>query len=411
MRIVILNEFFYPDVMGGTPKLLSEAARVFHDVHGDDVTVVTTQNSYRDETVRFSPEEVWDGIRIVRISAPHWTSRSTPQRLLGNLVFTRRASRRMRDLKPDVVFVSTAPATLPMAAQALRNVKGVPYVYVVYDLDPDRAIALGVVKASSVPAKILGKHQRRWLHGASKVVAIGRCMKAHLVRAYGLPESQVEVVEVGADAQTVQPLSKQTQFRAKHHLEDRFLLVYTGNFGKYHDFDSLLDAAKQLKDLAPEVSMVWVGRGAKKAHIQARIAAEEITNVHLFDFVPEEEYADLLASADVCLVTLEAGMEGLCVPSKFYSILASGRPTLATMRPESEIAYTLEEAHCGVRVDLNSPDAIVTALLKLRSDREALDRMGQNARSVFDSKYTNEIVASRLRMILERASAASTNPR
>lgn len=403
MRILIANEFFYPDVMGGTPKLLSEFAAELRDTFGDDVDVVTSVNSYRDPAIRFPLEDTWGSIKIHRVDAPHWTSKSTPQRLLGNVMFSRKVARRLTKLpKADVLLVSTAPVTLPAAAMTFHHTKGVPYVYIIYDLDPDRAETLGVVAPGSAPAKLLRRHQSKWMHGAERIVVIGRCMRDKIARIYNLDKSVIDVVEVGADPNTVRPGDRDSAFRKEHGLTG-FLLVYTGNFGKYHDFDTLLDSAKLLKDRGEEITFVLVGRGAKKAHLESRVAAEGLTNVRFFDFVPEEAYGDLLASADVCLVTLENGMEGLCVPSKFYSILASGRATLATMNPESEIAYVLGEADCGVRVGLADPQGIADALVKLKADPEGVDRMGRNARSVFDAKYSAPIVAAKLRESLKKA--------
>ncbi|CAN5670503.1 glycosyltransferase family 4 protein [soil metagenome] len=393
MRILLANEFFYPDVMGGTPKVLSELARALRDGYGDEIDVVTSMNSYRDPSVRFSPWEKWDGIRIHRLNTPHWSQKSTPQRLLGNLLFTRRAAARMQRIPADVALISSAPTTLPAAGRRLK----VPYVYVLYDLDPDRAVVVGVTEMGSLPERTLRRHQRRWLHGAARVVVIGRCMRRYVSETYGVPLERIDVVEVGADPLTVRPLPKASAFRREHGIAG-FVVLYSGNFGKYHDFDTVLNAANLLED----VTFVLVGRGAKKAHLESRVAAEGIRNVRLFDFVPEEAYADLLASADVSLVTLEAGMEGLCVPSKFYSILASGRPALAAMRPEAEVAYVLQEADCGRRVDLNDSEALANAVRTMQADPEGLEQMGANARRAFDEKYTTAACAARFREALAR---------
>jgi glycosyltransferase involved in cell wall biosynthesis len=409
MRVCILNEFFYPDMMGGTAKVLSELARCLADDYGAQVSVVTSQNSYRDRKIRYAPEEDWSGIEIHRVSSPHWKHRSTPQRLLSDMLFVRRAGHRMlRRVDCDVVLTSSAPAMLPTAAQTYLHRRGVPYVYVVYDLDPDRAVALGVAQADTTPVRVLRKHQRRWLHGAHTVVAIGRCMKEHLVKSYGVSEDRVVVAEVGADPDTVRPLPKDTYFRRIHNIRG-FVVLYSGNFGKYHDFDTVLDAAKLVAQADPDVSFVLVGQGAKKAHLAARIDREGIDNVRMHDFVPDAEYADLLASADLSLVTLEAGMEGLCVPSKFYSIMASGRPTLAVMRPHTEVVYVVRDADCGVHVELSDAPALAATVIKLKGEPARLESMGRNARKAFDSNFTTPLIGRKIERAL--ASAAGGNRR
>lgn len=401
MHVCFLNEFFYPDMMGGTPKVLSELAQRLKQNHGANVTAVTSRNSYRDPSIKFDSQEIWEGVDIRRVEAPHWSSKRAPQRLAGNILFTRRAASRMlRSVKCDVTFVSTAPVTLPMAAETYKKRRKKPYVYIVYDLDPDRAVVVGVTKKDSRPEKLLRSHQRKWLHGAARVIVIGRCMKEYLVKTYGVPADRITFIPVGADPETVQRLDYETNFRKKHGIEG-FTVLYSGNFGKYHDFDTLLDAAKLVGEKDPKINFVLVGRGAKKAHLEARIADEKISNVRMFDFVPDEEYSDLLASADVSLVTLEAGMEGLCVPSKFYSILASGRPTLALMRPNCEVAYTIREHDLGVQVDLGDTAHLAEAILKLPENQEALKLQGIKARNVFDLYFTTPVVAEQTYQLLK----------
>ncbi|AIE86662.1 glycosyl transferase, group 1 family protein [Fimbriimonas ginsengisoli Gsoil 348] len=313
----------------------------------------------------------------------------------------------LRDVKCDVVLVSSAPVTLPMAALAYLRRRKIPYVYVVYDMDPDRAVALGIADPHGLPVRALSWQQRKWLHGAHTVVAIGRCMRDHLMERYEVPPDRIEVIEVGADAYTVRPLPRNTKFRRENEI-DGFIVLYSGNFGKYHDFDTVLDAAKAVWSKKPSVTFVLVGRGAKKEHLQTRIATERIHNVKMFDFVPEEDYADLIASADVCLVTLEAGMEGLCVPSKFYSILAGGRPTLALMRAKSEVAYAVDGEDIGIVVELGDSGQLAKTVLQLTTKSEELRVQGDRARYLFEARYTSDIIAQKFEATLSKAAAKNS---
>ena len=136
-----------------------------------------------------------------------------------------------------------------------------------------------------------------------------------------------------------------------------------------------------------------VGGGAQKSYIAGRIADEGLDNVRMFDFVPESEYADLLASADVSLVTLEPGMEGICVPSKFYSILASGRATIALMSPVCEVAQVIAEAICGVVLNPADSVPLAQALCRLADYPEEAVAMGRRGRQALLTSYTSDHVA------------------
>ena len=356
MRICIVNEFFYPDSTGGTGTVLSDLVRSLRDTFSDvEIDVVTSKNLYRDANSDLPAREDWNGVNIYRLPTPRPNGLSTPLRLGANLVFCFFALVRLALLgRYDVILVGTAPPMVAMSARLLGWLKATPFVYIVYDLEPDRSVTMKVLTAAHPIARLFRGSQKRWLHSASKVIVLGRCMREYLSAAYDLPEHKVEVIPIGSDPSEIFPISRNTRFRSQHGIQG-FVILYSGNFGRYHDFDTILDAAKALNENGQEegldkVQFVLVGGGAQKEHIAQRIAAEKISNIHLFDFVSKDDYADLLASANVSLVTLEPGMEGLCVPSKFYSILASGRATIASVSPQSEVARVIDEAQCGVHL-------------------------------------------------------------
>ena len=200
---------------------------------------------------------------------------------------------------------------------------------------------------------------------------------------------------IGLTSATSPPRSHETRFRAKHGLHG-FVLLYAGNYGLYQNFDTILDAAKKLlKAGRRDITFVLVGDGAKRDHIEQRIADEGIANVRLFPFVNAEDFPDLLASANAALVTLEPGAEAVGVPSKFYCILASGRPVIAIMAPTSEVSRVVEEASCGIRVNQQDTTGLVNAITKLAQSPQMCDTMGKNARNVLESSYTLTHAADR----------------
>lgn len=419
MRICIVNEFFYPDSTGGTGTVLSDLVRSLRETYSDvAIDVVTSKNLYRDAGAHLPAWENWNGVNIHRLATPRPNGLSTPLRLGANLLFCLFALGKLARLgRYDLLLVGTAPPMVAMSAQALGWLKATPFVYVVYDLEPDRSVTMKMLAHTHPVARLFRGSQKRWLHAASKVVVLGRCMREYLGQAYDLPEHRVEVIPIGSDPNEIVPAPRDSRFRALHGIRG-FVVLYSGNFGRYHDFDTILDAAKALKDQgknkrkkgaqggaaerqakgvpsAEDIQFVLVGDGAQKAHIARRIADEKIGNVRLFDFVSKGDYADLLATADVSLVTLEPGMEGLCVPSKFYSILASGRPAVAAVSPRSEVARVIDEAQCGVHLSQGDVGRLVNVLTYLASHPAEVESMGRNARRVLEEKYSTQGLARR----------------
>lgn len=396
MKICLITEYFHPDNTGGTPTVLSHLASFLNENYADvRIDVITSTNLYRGEAKDLPRFDNWQGIRIFRLRTPKSNRPSTALRLAAGLAFSGAVFwKLLRRSRPDLLFIVTNPPTLPLAVKAYSRLKRVPYVYLVHDLYPDIAVALQLLPTESRPAHLLRRLQRDWLHGASKVVVLGRCMQDYLAQHYDLPSESVEVITNWSNGDSIQPRGKDTQFRRKNGLSG-FVVLYAGGFGQYQNFDCILDAAKLLTKEDGEITFVFVGEGARKEHINMRIEHEKLDNVRLLPFVPDTEFADMLASADVSLVTLEAGAEGLGVPSKFYNILASGRPTIALVAPNSEVARAITEAECGVRVEQGNAAFLAQTVSTLATSPEEVERMGANARRVFEQKYTLPQVAER----------------
>ena len=404
MRICIVNEFFYPDSGGGTGTVLSDLVRSLREMDPAlDIDVVTSTNLYRQPQADLAAYEEWDGVRIHRLATPHPNGLSLPLRLGANLLFCTLALAKLVSLPPyDLVLLGTAPPMVAMGATFLKQLRGTPFVYIVYDLEPDRSVAMKMLPAKHPVVKLFRQSQGRWLRAAAKVVVLGEYMGEYLSRTYDVPMQNIQAIPIGSNPAEIVPGPKASRFRAEHGLSG-FVVLYSGNFGRYHNFDAVLDAAARLKDNYSNISFVLVGDGAQKGHIKQRMEDEDLSNVRLFDFVAKDAYADLLASADVSLVTLEPGMEGLCVPSKFYSILASGRPVVATVSPVSEVARVIDEAHAGVHLEQTAAEDLASALIALMEHPARTEQMGRNARCVLEEKYSMSQVARQYHAVLHEA--------
>lgn len=394
-RICVTSEYFYPDDSGGTGMVLGELCRELKRANPlSTIHVITSNNLYRGEG-KLEKNEIWNEIFIHRLNTPKSNSSSGLIRLLYGTYFSICVFIALFRIKSefDTVLVVSNPPMLPAATSLFNALIGKPYIYLVHDLYPDVAAALGIVKDSSVPVKIFRYLQSRWLSKAESVVVLGRCMKTYLNLNYNLSPSKTSVITNWSEAVQVTQKRGSTKFKTNHDFNGSVIL-YAGNFGRYQNFDNILDAAKILINDEINVTFVFVGDGVQRSHILKRINEERLFNCRVLPFVPRAEFADLLASADIALVTLEPGADGLGVPSKFYNILAAGRPTLAILSPQSEVALTLDENACGIRVDQNDPRSLASAISGLLADLERLEALGMNARCAFENKYTVEKVAA-----------------
>lgn len=398
MRICMLTEYFDPDGAGGVPTMMPQLAQRLRALYPEvSIDVITSRNVYRgDQYVLPADSEQWEGMTVHRLATPRSNQDSIGKRLLAGCYFTACTWAKLMALpKYDVILSATSPPMIPAAVKAISTIKGTPFVYLIHDLFPDVGVALGALPGKHPVTKMAARAQRGWLDAAARVVVIGRCMRDYIVNQYDIPAERISTIPNWADEHYITPRSHETRFRARHGLKG-FVLLYAGNYGLYQNFDTVLDAAKHLQQTGrKDITIALVGDGAKREHIEQRIANEHITNVRLFPFVSAEDYPDLLASANAALVTLEPGAEAVGVPSKFYCILASGRPVIAVMAPTSEVARVVNEASCGIRVNQQDTQGLVNAITKLAQSPQLCETMGHNSRQVLENNYTLTHAADR----------------
>jgi glycosyltransferase involved in cell wall biosynthesis len=406
MKLCILTEYF--DDTGSTPTILSNLTGYLREKYPQlSIDVIASRNVYRgDEHLRSG--EARNGVNVIRLNTPKSNRRSTLLRLTIGMIFTLAAMRRLFARgRYDLVLVVTNPPAAPIAAQLFARIRGIPYVYLIHDLYPDLATVLGTLAPTHPIARFLHRMQRGWLHSAAKVVVLGRCMRDRLVKNYGLPLDRIEVITNWCDPSEIVP-SDTSSFREQHGL-DGVTVLYAGNFGQYQDFDDVLNAAARLRDAEPHITFVLVGGGAREADIRRRVAAEQLHNVKVFPLVGRADYPDMLAAADISLIVLAKGAEGVGVPSKFYNVLASGRPTIAVVAPNSEVALALKEGDCGVQVTQGDADRLAEVVRELAADPERRKRLGNNARQALLQQYTLQQVGDRFwKVFSEVANQGST---
>ncbi len=402
MRICVLSEYFHPDNSGGTGPVMSGLVRHLKDNYeGLEIDVITSKNLFRGQSDEPPEVEDWDGVLIRRISSPPAAKNSTRRRLLANVLFTNAVLRTMLTNRRsyDLVLVVTAPPVLPMAARAYRALTGTPYVYLVHDLFLDMALAMNILKDGGRSTRTMRNVQRKWFDAAARVVVLGRCMRDYVSERYHVVSEKLDIIPIPANLQQIDAKGHQTEFRLKHDL-DGFVVLYAGNFARYQDFDTLLNAAAALRD-REDMTFVFVGDGARRGHIEARVEAENLTNVRLLPFVPMGELNDMLASANVSLVTLEKEIAGLAVPSKFYNILASGRPTVAVVNARSEVGYIVGETECGVQVDPEDSAGLERVLRQLADDPARVTKLGHNARRVCEERFSRDYICHQFYQLFE----------
>jgi glycosyltransferase involved in cell wall biosynthesis len=356
----------YPPASGATGALLAELGPALVD-RGWRVTVLTGPAEGAPVS-----ESTGDGVHVERVGALSFTRESTWRRGLAYAsLFPAFLVRALRIPAPDVFVTKTDPPMLKVLGPLLARLTGAQAVHWAQDLYPEVAAEVGVIANDGLPARALRRLSTAALRGHAHVVAVGRCMQERLTEDRGLAPDRVSVVPNWPPAAVDAVPHDDNPFRAEHDLDDRFVVMYSGNMGLAHPFDAVLDAAAALAAERPEVLFLLVGEGPRKADLRRQVRRRALSNVRFLPFQPRERLDQSLSAADLHLVTMRPELEGLVVPSKLYGALGAGRPVLFLGPPGSEAARVVEEHDCGDVLPTPSGGALADAI---RNWHEAPDR-------------------------------------
>ena len=408
MRVLFLNRAFPPDT-GATGQYLAELAEDLSSAH--EVSVVCglpNKGNIEGRAFPFGVERV-GAIEVVRAWGTRLDKSVRVGRIVNQASFFVTATLAARALEPpDVVVSLTDPPFLGLLGAHLKRRLGIPFVFYCEDVYPDVAQAVGMMPGPL--ADVFEPVQARILSSADRIVALSDDMAAHLA-VKGASGPRVTVIRNWADTHAIRPVRGENPLRDRLGLNDRFVVMYSGNFGYVWDIDSILDAAAALRDES-RFAFVLIGDGSTHGRIEARVVRENLSNVFLLPYQPAEQLSESLGAADLHLVPMRAGVYGTVVPSKIYGILAAGRPMAALAEPESEAATVIRNHHCGWRGPPGDVAALVSMIRTAAHEPARLQAMGARARAAAEKEYTRAVQTRKFRALLEslieaRASAAA----
>jgi colanic acid biosynthesis glycosyl transferase WcaI len=399
VKIVFVNRFYAPD-HSATSQMLTDLA-VELAAGGADVQVVTSRQRYDDAAASLAPRQVIDGVAVHRV----WTSTFGRGNLFGRALdyvsFYVAAGAKLFELarSGDVVVAKTDPPLVSVVAGWVARLRGARLVNWLQDLFPEVAANLGMASARGPGGWLLRRLRDGSLRRAGANVVLGRLMRDR-VAALGVDARKIAVIANWADGAQLRPVERDANpLRAEWGLGDGFVVGYSGNLGRVHEFRTVLDAAEVLRSQT-DIVFLFIGDGAQKAALATAAQERGLSNILFRSYQPRESLGHSLSAADVHLVTLRPELEGLVVPSKFYGVAAVGRPTILLGDPDGEIGSVVREAACGLCVEPGDAGGLAEAVAMLRDDIPLRERMKRNARGLLEERYDKAIAVEQWRRLL-----------
>jgi colanic acid biosynthesis glycosyl transferase WcaI len=408
VRLVVVCPHFAPDI-APTGAVMT---RIVHELaaRGHEIHVVTSLPWYRNHRV----EPGWGG-RPWRVERTAWGSvmRIHPMsarskadvagRAVGFVAFSVLAAaccalRRVGG-RVDAVVAMSPPLTLGLAGRLGALVRRCPLVFNVQDVFPDAAVATGAVRSRAVVAAARALERATYATSHAVVVLSEDLARNVAAKVSPARRGRVHVIPNFVDTVAVVPGPRLTAYRAALGIGEEPVVMYAGNIGFSQSLGLLVAAARAM----PHVAFVIHGAGAAREAL--RDDARDVPNLRFGDYQPAERLAEVLASADIHVVTLRRGLGHVSVPSKTYAVLAAGRPVLAAVDADTEVPRILAASGAGRRVEPDDAPAFGSALREMLADPAALARMGHDARRWVESHASPASVAARYEALI--ASLAS----
>lgn len=414
MKIAVLCPHFAPDTAPTGDVMTSIVLELV--ARGHRLHVVTSLPWYEHHRVVdgwehpvLAHEDVEWG-RITRVNPFPTDKRNIPARAAAFGGFSALAgiAGALTRGRPQAVLAMSPPLTLGPAGWAVARLRRVPFVFNIQDVFPDVAVEVGAISDRRLIA-VAGWLERSTYLGADAVTVLSDDLRdnvsAKIAGRRGGDPGKVRVIPNFIDTDAVRPGPKENVYRREHHLLGKTVVMYAGNLGYSQSVELLLDAAVAFEH-DPSVVFVVNGGGSARPALEQRARGQ--ANVRFIDMQPRARLPEVLAAADVHVVPLRAGLARSSVPSKLYSILAAGRPVVASVDAGTEVGRTIEAAGAGVAVGPDDPEAFTKALVRALDDPDRLEAWGRAGRTFVERWASPAAVARAYEDLFEELQGRSS---
>lgn len=398
-RLWVVSELYYPEQTstGYFLTAIAEGLASEYDVHA-----VCGKPSYSERGVEVARRENRNNVTIHRMLATHFNKDRLVLRFLNYVTFAISATifaiRHFR--RGDSMLIVTNPPTLPPILGRIARLKGVRGHLLVHDVYPEVLAATGVMAPKGAAWRALSKFFGWAFANFDTIVVLGRDMRALVVRklAKRSDAPPITIIPNWGDVEEIRPLVRdKNAFAAEHGLTGKTVVQFSGNIGRTHDVELILEVARRAEDLE-DVVFLFVGYGGQAQSVASYNGA----NVRYLPRQPRECLNGMLSCSDLTVIAFKDSMMGVSVPSRMYNVMAAGVPIAAVADRDSELTQTVVKNEAGWHIRPGDADELEKLVRHLATPagHKLAQRLGDNARSAVTANYTLGHVLERYRTLL-----------
>lgn len=396
-KLLLYANYFYPEV-ASTAQILTELCLGLKEKY--DVTVICSVPCYTGEIEEKYKKkkyyyEEYEGIKIIRVRVSDFNKKSKKSRIFHILsYFFNSISATFKVGKQDIVYTISQP---PVLGGILGNIgriitKG-KLIYNIQDFNPEQIMAVNYSKNKFI-LKLMMMFDKHTCRKSSLVITVGSDMKETLEKRFNHKKVPNNVViNNWMNEKEVYPLEKSNkkivEFKKKYNLENKFVIMYSGNIGLYYDLENLMDVFEKFKN-EKDVVFAFVGEGTVKDNLVEICENKKMKNI---EFIPYQDKKDLvysLNSADIHLVVNAKGIKGVSVPSKIYGCLATNVPVFGILEPGTEAWNIVENSNCGILSETGNYEQIEENLRKVIEEKENFVKKHETGRKYLEENLTKD---------------------
>ena len=391
-RIWVISELYYPENTS-TGYILTKISEGMASHF--EVCVLCCRPTYSQKGVNVTKSEKRNGVLIRRCFSTTFNKNNIVKRLINGLTFCLSVFIHLlfRIKSDDKVLIVTNPPMLVLFVSLVCRFKKASLVLLVHDIYPDVLVVAKLFKAKSLVVRLWHFINAYVMKKCSTIIVIGRDMKKKLVADFDILEEKIVFIPNFADIDVIHPQDHNgNSFLGRFALQSKLVIQNAGNIGPLHDINLILNAAKLLQNILPDIVFMFIGSGKKKVYLEKMICDENLLNVVSLPQQPREMSNEFMNACDITLSVFVEGMKGVSVPSRSYNIMASGKPFLAVTDPESELGLMIKEEQIGWVVTPGDLDGFIDACTDIWNHKDQLITMGRQSRKAAEEKYSLETV-------------------
>ncbi|MEG2789459.1 MAG: glycosyltransferase family 4 protein [Romboutsia sp.] len=397
-KLLVYAHYFYPDV-ASTGQILTELTEGMAEDF--DITVICVVPSYdgtveeKYRTQRIYKEE-YKGMKVIRVRVPEFQKSNKISRVRNLMAyFFNSLIATFKIKKQDYIFTISQPPILGGVLGVLGKwIKGGKLIYNIQDFNPEQTMAVGYAKNKLLldTAMNVDKFSCKC---ADEVIVVGRDMQEKLKNRFNnkkIPRNTF--INNWINEKEIYPLDQNNpkiiEFKKEYNLQDKFIIMYSGNIGLYYDLENIIKVIGKFKD-RKDVIFAFIGDGTVKLKIEEYVTNNQLSNV---TFIPYQDKADLIYSlnaADIHWVVNAKGIKGVSVPSKLYGVMAAGKPVLGVLDEGSEARLIVEECNCGICIQPGDYGEIENKIKYILNNKEEIKSLGTNGRIYLESNLTKDV--------------------